>query len=136
MYVVHTYVAYLLLAIPLTIWVARTLHRNGRAFLVDAFHGQETLADSVNHLLVVGFYLINLGWVVMTLRTQLQLDTVRQSIELLSDKIGTVLLVLGVMHFLNLYLFSSYRRRALERMSDARPPVAPSGLFKPQEQPR
>ncbi len=136
MFVVHTYVAYLVLAIPLTIWVARTLHRNGRAFLVDAFHGQETLADSVNHLLVVGFYLINLGWVVMTLRTHLQLDTARQAIELLSEKIGTVLLVLGVMHFFNLFLFSYYRRRALERMADAPPPIAPSGLFKPQEQPR
>ena len=70
MYVLHTYVAYLVLSIAVTIWVARTLHQNGRAFLVDAFHGQDALADSVNHLLVVGFYLINLGWIVMTLRTE------------------------------------------------------------------
>jgi hypothetical protein len=136
MYVVHTYVVYLLVAIPLTIWVARTLHRNGRAFLVDAFHGQETLADSVNHLLVVGFYLINLGWVVIGLRTHLQLDTVRQAIELLSEKIGTVLLVLGGMHFLNLAMFSAYRRRALERLPSAPPPVAPTAFLNPQEQPR
>ena len=61
MFVLHTYSAYLLLSIVVTVWVARTLHKNGRAFLVDAFHGQEALADSVNHLLVVGFYLINLG---------------------------------------------------------------------------
>ena len=133
MYVVHTYLAYLLISIAVTIWVARTLYTNGRAFLVDAFHGQEPLADSVNHLLVVGFYLINLGWIVMTLRTYDQPDTVRRAIELLSDKVGTVLFVLGLMHFFNLFVFSRFRRRALDRLG-ALPPIPPTGLFKPREQ--
>jgi hypothetical protein len=58
---IWTYLAYLLISVALTVWVARTLHRNGRIFLVDSFLGNEPLADSVNHLLVVGFYLINIG---------------------------------------------------------------------------
>jgi hypothetical protein len=116
-----------------TIWVARTLHQNGRAFLVDAFHGQEALADSVNHLLVVGFYLINLGWIVMTMQTYQYLGTPRAAIELLSDKVGRVLFVLGLMHFFNLYLFSRFRRRALDRLPTAPPPIAPSSLFQPRE---
>jgi hypothetical protein len=134
MYVVHTYFAYLAVSIAVTIWVARTLHKNGRAFLVDAFHGQESLADSVNHLLVVGFYLINLGWIVMTLRTYQQLDTARSAIELLSDKVGTVLFVLGLMHFFNLFLFSRFRRRALDRIAGVMPPVPPTGFFPPRTQ--
>ena len=136
MYVLHTYVAYLALSIAVTVWVARTLHHNGRAFLVEAFHGQEALADSVNHLLVVGFYLINLGWIVMTLRTRQDLETGRAAVELLSDKVGTVLFVLGLMHFFNLFLFSRFRRRALDRMPGAPPPIAPTGFFTPQEQAR
>jgi hypothetical protein len=132
MFVVHTYAAYLLVSLAVTIWVARTLYRNGRAFLVDAFLGQEALADSVNHLLVVGFYLINLGWIVMTLRTHYRIDTLREAIEILSDKIGTVLFVLGLMHFFNLFLFAMFRRRALDRSSLS--PVTPSTLFKPREQ--
>ena len=135
MFVVHTYVVYLLISVAVTMWVARTLHRNGRAFLVDAFLGREELADSVNHLLVVGFYLINLGWIVMTLRTSFDLLTLRSAIELLSEKIGTVLFVLGLMHFFNLFLFSWYRRRALDRISTV-PPIDPTGFFKPQEQTR
>jgi hypothetical protein len=134
MYVLHTYFAYLVVSVAVTVWVARTLHRNGRPFLVDAFQRQEALADSVNHLLVVGFYLINLGWIVMTLRTQSSLLTARQAIELLSDKVGTVLFVLGVMHFFNLFLFSRFRRRALDRTAGAVPPLAPTGFFKPREQ--
>jgi hypothetical protein len=126
MYVFHTYTGYLVISIAVTVWVARTLYKNGRAFLVDAFHGREVLADSVNHLLVVGFYLINLGWIVMTLRTPQMLDAGREAVELLSDKIGTVLLVLGVMHFFNLFLFSRFRRRALESGPFGLPPVPPT----------
>lgn len=133
MYVLSTYLAYLVISIAVTIWVARTLHKNGRAFLVDAFHGREELADSVNHLLVVGFYLINLGWIVMTLRTHYLLYTARETIELLSDKVGTVLFVLGLMHFFNLFLFSWFRRRALDRIATM-PPIAPTGFLKPGEQ--
>lgn len=127
MFVVHVYLAYLLLSIAITVWVARTLHRSGRAFLIDAFHGQTELADSVNHLLVVGFYLINLGWIVSSLRTYGELETARAAIELLSEKVGWVLLVLGLMHFFNLFLFTRIRRRALDRRTPAPPPIPPNG---------
>ena len=112
MYIVWTYFAYVVISLAVTIWVARTLHKNGRIFLIDAFHSNSELADSVNHLLLVGFYLVNIGYVTLALRTSVNLANLRESIELLSDKIGMVLLVLGVMHFSNLYIFSRMRKRA------------------------
>lgn len=117
MYIVGSYVSYLLISVAVTVWVARTLHKNGRVFLVDAFHGNAELADSVNHLLVVGFYLINVGYVTLALRTAENLGTLRSAIELVSDKIGLVLLVLGGMHFFNLFVFSRMRKRS--RMSSS-----------------
>jgi hypothetical protein len=114
MYIVWTYFAYVVISLAVTIWVARTLHKNGRIFLIDAFHSNTELADSVNHLLLVGFYLVNIGYVTLALRTSVNLANLRESIELLSDKIGMVLLVLGVMHFSNLYIFSRMRKRAQE----------------------
>lgn len=136
MFIFHTYLPYLALSIAVTVWVARTLHKNGRTFLIDAFHGNDALADSVNHLLVVGFYLINFGWIVATLRTYQEVNTGRVLMELLSDEIGTVLIVLGIMHFLNIFIFSRMRRRALDRRPDAPPPIPPSGYLHPQVQPR
>ena len=97
--IIWTYLAYILLSVFLTIWVAQTLHKNGRVFLVNVFHGDESLADSVNHLLVVGFYLINLGYVSLALKLSNEVETAREGIESLSWKIGLVLLVLGGMHF-------------------------------------
>jgi len=121
--VVTTYLVYLAISIGLTVWVAQTLFKNGRVFLVDAFHGNEPLADSVNHLLVVGFYLINLGYVSLALEMGNEVSTTRQSIEALSWKVGLVLLVLGGMHFFNLLIFSRMRRRSVVR--NAPPPVGP-----------
>ena len=106
------YFTYLAISIAITIWVAHTLHKNGRVFLLDAFHGNEALADSVNHLLVVGFYLINLGYIALALTTTSPMATLRQAIELESDKIGVVLLILGAMHFFNIFVFARMRRRA------------------------
>jgi hypothetical protein len=113
--VVLTYLTYIVISVALTVWVAHTLHKNGRIFLVDVFKGNEALADSVNHLLVVGFYLINFGYVSLALKLGYDLETMRESVEALSWKVGLVLVVLGTMHFFNLYVFSRIRRRSATR---------------------
>jgi len=121
------YALYLAMSIALTIWVARTLHRNGRIFLIDAFGGHAALADSVNHLLVVGFYLINIGYVTLALRYGDKPHTLTQGIEFLSTKIGLVLVVLGLMHFFNLAVFARMRHRADAHNGNplASPPIMP-----------
>ena len=124
-YLVITYCCYLVLSVASTVWVAKTLHANGRIFLVDVFHGNEALADSVNHLLVVGFYLVNFGYVSLALQLGYEVASTRAVIEALSSKMGVVLLVLGAMHFANLYIFNKLRRRAM--LHDAPPPVLPDG---------
>jgi len=129
--IVTTYLTYLFISVALTIWVARTLHKRGAIFLIDAFHGNAELADSVNHLLVVGFYLINIGFVSLALKTADVINTSRAAIELLSDKMGMVMLILGGMHFFNLYVFSRIRRgaRSTRVPLSPNPPVAPNATL-------
>ena len=112
MYVVTCYFSYLAISISLTIWVARTLQHSGRVFLIEAFQGNAELADSVNRLLVVGFYLINVGYIAVALKTQQPLTTVREVIELESTKLGVVLLILGGMHFFNILVLSRMRKNS------------------------
>jgi hypothetical protein len=125
--IVTTYLAYLASSICVTVWVASTLHKNGRVFLVDSFGGNRELADSVNHLLVVGFYLINLGYAMAVLKETQRPDDAAGGIELFARKLGYVLLVLGGMHFWNVFIFSRVRRRAL--LANAAPPVAPQAYL-------
>ncbi|MEO6669615.1 MAG: hypothetical protein ABIN36_09090 [Ferruginibacter sp.] len=111
--IIITYTLYLAISVCLTIWVAKTLFKNGKVFLVDIFHGNTLLADSVNNLLLVGFYLINLGYAVYTLEITGNIVNARDMIEMLSIKIGLIILILGAMHFMNLYIFFRLRKRAI-----------------------
>ncbi|MFF6886548.1 hypothetical protein ACFY9F_25565 [Streptomyces sp. NPDC012421] len=126
---VVAYIAYLLISVALTIWVARTLSRNGRIFLSDVLHGNEKLADAVNHLLVVGFYLVNFGFVALYLSQDEAVLDARELFEALSVKLGVVLLVLGVMHLGNVYVLNKIRRRGVMEREQV-PPVAPQGWTK------
>jgi hypothetical protein len=107
------YAAYVFLSLAITVWVGRSLHKNGRIFLVENFQGREALADSVNHLLLVGFYLINIGFVTLALRFGGRPDGLVDSIEYLSTKVGLVILVIGFMHFNNMFVLIKLRKSAL-----------------------
>ncbi len=127
-YTVIAYLLYLPIAIAMTIWVARTLHRNGRVFVVAAFRGNEVMGDSVNHLLVVGFYLINVGFIATALRYGEKPVDLQGMIEFLSTKLGVVLMVLGAMHFFNLFNFDKMRRKGARPETPPTAPLAPPAL--------
>jgi hypothetical protein len=103
------YLIYILVSAMVTIWVGRTLYRRGRAFLVSVFK-EEGLADSVNHLLVVGFYLINFGAVALLINSGGAPATVADMVQETATRLGVALLVLGTMHFFNLFVFHLIRR--------------------------
>ena len=107
------YAIYIICTIGLTIWVARTLFKNGQIFLIDIFHGNQALADAVNNLLIVGFYLINIGFMFYTLTTYDSVQNAREVVNVLSIKLGKITLILGFMHFFNMYLFFRLRKRAI-----------------------
>lgn len=108
---VSVYTLYLLISLGLTVWVARTLSTHGRPFLVQVFHGNTELADSVNQMLVVGFYLVNTAFVCLALYDRSNVATIQDGMELLGSKVGLCITVLGVIHFLNLTVFCHLRDR-------------------------
>jgi hypothetical protein len=112
MNIVGTYLLYLLISTGLTVLVGTGLARSGRAFLLDVFDGNDTLARAVSRLLVLGFYLLSLGYVTLTMRTGGNVADARAGLQLLSVKIGEVLLVLGVLPLITLAALARTRRRA------------------------
>jgi hypothetical protein len=135
-HLVSVYIIYAAAALGLTVWLARTLFKNGEVFLEEVFVDNPRMANAVNRLLVVGFYLLNLGYAFLTLQVGTRQLTTTEAIETLAGKLGALLLALGVMHFANLYLFHRVRRRARIRL--APPPVEPqlrmNGAPAPQAQ--
>jgi hypothetical protein len=122
MNIVGTYLLYLLISTGLTVLVGTGLARSGRAFLLDVFGGNDSLAKAVSRLLVLGFYLLSLGFVTLTMRTGGDIAGARAGLQLLSVKIGEVLLVLGVLPLVTLAALARTRRRAHSRSTSAGAP--------------
>jgi len=120
---VTVYFIYAGASVGLTIWLARTLSKSGEVFLDDVFVDNPRMAPAVNRLLVVGFYLLNLGYAFVTLKAGVDSLTPVQAMETLAAKLGALLISLGVIHFGNMYLFHRIRRRSQIRL--APPPVKP-----------
>lgn len=101
-----THLFYITLGVSLTVWVARTLRSHGSVFLIKGCKGNHELADSLSHLLSVGFYLLHVGIVLLIIRFGGPATGLADAIELLSTKTGMVLVVLAVSHFAYLALYS------------------------------
>lgn len=112
-YTILAYTIYLPLTTALTIWVATTLFKNGKVFLYDIFKNNKELAESVNKLLLVGFYLVNIGYMVYTMKIIGGIDSYQVVIEKLSAKIGFIILFLGAMHFFNIFVLFRLRKKSL-----------------------
>src|SRR5437879_8562498 len=104
------YFIYICASVLLTIWVGDTLFRNGRPFLVSVVK-EDGLADSVNRLMVVGFYLVNFGAAAILINTGGSPSTIADMLKQTVTRIGVVLLVLGFMHVNNLLILRTIRRR-------------------------
>lgn len=112
------YLAYVVLTVGITVWVARTLRTHGRVFLTYGQEEQVELSDALSHLLVIGFYLVNFGVISFALKATQQASNVPTAIELLSTKVGVILLVIGGMHFFILAMFASVRSNNLRQTND------------------
>lgn len=112
------YLTYVALCVGITVWVARTLRTYGHVFLTDGHDEQKSLSEALSHLLVIGFYLINFGVISFALKSTQHADSVSTAIELLSSKVGLILLVIGGMHFFLVATFASVRRNHERQLAE------------------
>jgi len=122
MHLIPVYLVYAIVTLGLTVFLARTLFKNGAVFLDDVFKDTPKLADAVNRLLVVGFYLVNLGYAALIMKAD-GAETTVSAVEVLAWKLGALLMSLAFMHFLNMFIFYRIRRRS--RIANLPPPVMP-----------
>jgi predicted PurR-regulated permease PerM len=99
------YLIYLPIIVALTWYVAHTLFKNSKVFMLDIFKGKVEIAMSTNKLFETGFYLLNIGFALLIMEISSEIGNNRNLLEILSTRIGGFAIYLGVMLFFNLYLF-------------------------------
>lgn len=113
--IITAYCIYLPVALVLTYYVANTLFKNSLIYMKDIFHGKIEIADATNTLFKIGFYLINIGFALFILRIGYTLKNAQMTIEALSYKVGGFCIYLGIMLFLNMFLFFRGKKVAREK---------------------
>lgn len=134
-YNIIAYSVYIPITIALSIWIARSLHKNTKAFLVERFQHNEALASSTNNLIQTGFYLIAFGFSFMKMRVRNnghlndnnrwvydQLLSSQETIEELAVKLGSFTLILGLLLFFNFFIML-----IIQRPKRINPPQIPYG---------
>jgi hypothetical protein len=114
------YEIYLTISLSVTIWVGTTLRSSGRKFLRSSFESED-LADTVNHMLQIGFYLANIGYIAVLFRTYDALDTTQSVLEAGIPKLGGVFLILGLVHLFNMLIIAKMRRPSHETAAPTPP---------------
>jgi hypothetical protein len=109
--IVTVYILYLMVSIVLTVVTATILTRSGKTFLTRVFGGDELLGQALSRLLAVGFYLLNLGFLILAMRSSATVHDTRQAMDLLSVKLGEALLIIGALHGLNVIVLARISRR-------------------------
>ena len=121
-----TYLLYITISLGLTFWVGRTLNKNGHIFLMENYEGKEALVLAINNMLLVGFYMINIGFICYSLKIAgVGPGTYAQVIEFLSVKVGLIAILLGMMHFGLMFAFQQYsnaQKKTLTRNPQTRNP--------------
>jgi hypothetical protein len=123
---IFAYSLYLIIAIGMTMWVAWTLSHNCKIYLIRCFGHDEELATSVNHLLVVGFYLVNLGFIALALSGAGKVADGVELFRFLGWYVGLAVLVLGAMHFFNMGAVTRHGKKVAEWVHKQAPPPEPA----------
>lgn len=121
---VLVYLVYMAVAVGLTYWLARTLFRAGGVFLESVFEGRRELGDAVNRLLVTGFYMLNLGYALYLVRSEPQSNAF-EAMQFLVNRFAVLLVTLGLIHFVNVFVF--WRIRSRHEQSTT--PIAPQAIL-------
>jgi hypothetical protein len=104
------YFIYLPITFYITIYVGKVCYVNGEVFILKLIENVQT-AKAVNKLLLIGYYLLNLGFAALTLSYWSVIENWTQLIEVISSKLGQIVLLLGIMHFNNIFIIQFFAKK-------------------------
>jgi len=108
-YNIAAYAVFVALMVFLIVYVGRYFYTNGRIFILSLFGGNAPLADSVNTILLAGYYLLNIGYAFLRLRGWPPVTDLESGLSTLSTNAGGIILILAFIHYFNMlgiYLLS------------------------------
>lgn len=101
---IAAYFIYLTLTIYIIVRVGKMFHNNGRVFILALYKGDAPATDNINNLLLVAYYLFNIGYAFLKLKTWEKVISSQQLISSVSSHLGPLILILAMTHYFNMLL--------------------------------
>ena len=101
-YNISAYIIFLSLMIFIIGYVGRYFYTNGRVFIISLMNDNLELADQINKLLLIAYYLFNIGYACLTLKYWQRVSNIETLFSSLSINMGVLILILAFTHYLNM----------------------------------
>lgn len=107
------YLIYLSLTSVIIIKVGKLCYDNGNIFVSQLIPNHEELCHQINKMLLMGYYLLNLGYCAMTIISWEKIQYINQLIEIIATKSAIIILTIGIMHYINIILLTKYIKKLI-----------------------
>ncbi|MUU79572.1 hypothetical protein [Winogradskyella endarachnes] len=108
-----TYLIYLPIICFIMLKVGWLFYKNGEVFLLDIFQQNQPLVSSINKLLLIGYYLLNIGYAILTISYWEHLESTIEIINSLSLTLGRIIIILALMHYNNIFILKFINKQKL-----------------------
>ncbi len=106
-----TYSIYLLITALIIIKVGFICYKNGNIFVTNLIPNDKEFCTRINKMLLVGYYLINIGYVVISLSDWKKINSFLQMVESISKHTAIIISILALLHYFNLFWITKFIKK-------------------------
>jgi hypothetical protein len=107
------YFIYLIITIFIIIRVGKSCYKNGNVFVSELIPNHEDLCQRINQMLLLGYYLLNIGYCAMTLISWETIATTNQLIEVIATKTSIIIFIISGLHYINIIIITKYIQKLI-----------------------
>jgi hypothetical protein len=109
-YNISAYIVYLALTVLVIVYVGKLFYRNGRVFILALMKDDAVATDRLNHILLVAYYLFNIGYALVKLRLWQKVENLEMLVSSIASHMSLLIFILASTHYLNMWLIWQFSR--------------------------
>lgn len=107
------YLIYFLFTILIIVKVGKICYQNGNIFMAQLIPKHQDLGQKVNQILLLGYYLLNIGYCAITIISWEQIRSVTQLLEIITSKSALIIIIIGILHYCNIFIITNYIKKII-----------------------
>jgi hypothetical protein len=108
------YFIYLTITIFIIVRVGKNCYKNGNIFVSELIPNHLDLCQKINQILLLGYYLLNIGYCAMTLISWEKILLTSQLIEVIAIKAATIIFIISALHYTNIIILTKYIHKLIK----------------------